>query len=329
MAQNNEGGIQYVVYGHRLLAFAAFRFPYAPFSFSSKDYLNRVAEGSHNVDPSGNFSIEVLRGALRSHYGLDLPNIRQEGVSDVVADVTDMEGFICNKQAHWFAIRRVNGRFWNLNSMKEQPEIISHFNLAKDIQRLQDDGYSVFVVPFGLPPACTSEAQRSRGKPEFWWREKDLVKGKGRAAVNGATDPWKGVGSGQRLDGQRAGGLSHHDFDTMTEEEMLQMALAASMESVVASSKDALPTLTEEPPAGSESVRIQFRLPGGGRAVRRFLITDQVRMLYSFVDGEAKDGQGRSLELRFGFPPKDLLPLANKTIEEASLAGENIQCRWL
>ena len=30
MAQNNEGGIQYVVYGHRLLAFAAYRFPYAP-----------------------------------------------------------------------------------------------------------------------------------------------------------------------------------------------------------------------------------------------------------------------------------------------------------
>jgi hypothetical protein len=25
---------------------------------SSKDYLNRIAEGSGNVDPSGNFSIE-------------------------------------------------------------------------------------------------------------------------------------------------------------------------------------------------------------------------------------------------------------------------------
>jgi Ataxin-3 len=280
------------------------------------------------VDPSGNFSIEVLRGALRSHYGLDLPNIRQEGVSEAVADVTHMEGFICNKQAHWFAIRLINGRFWNLNSMKEQPEIISHFNLAKEIQSLQDDGYSVFVVPFGLPPACTSEAQRSRGKPEFWWRELDFVKGKGRTAVNGATDPWKGVGSGQRLDGL-GGGHSNYDYDAMTEEEMLQMALAASMESVFASAKDALPILTEEPPAGPESVRIQFRLPSGGRAVRRFLITDQVRMLYSFVNSEAKDGQGRIVELRFGFPPKDLEPLANKTIGETSLSGENIQCRWL
>jgi ataxin-3 len=294
---------------------------------SSKDYLNRVAEGSHNVDQSGNFSIEVLRAVLRSQYGLDLPNIRQEGILDVVADVTQMEGFICNKQAHWFAIRLINGRFWNLNSMKEQPEIISHFNLAKEIQSLQDDGYSVFVVPFGLPPPCTSAAQRSRGKPEFWWRELDLVNGKGSASINGSTDPWKGVGAGQRLDGRA--GLSNHDLDDLTEDEMLQMALAASMDPAVAPAKDALPALAEEPPAGSQTVRIQFRLPGGGRAVRRFLTADPVKMLYSFVDHEAKDGQGRNLELRFGFPPKDLLPQANKTIGETSLAGENIQCRWL
>jgi Ataxin-3 len=297
------------------------------FVFSSKDYRNRVAEGSHNVDQSGNFSIEVLRAALRSHYGLELPSIRQAGVAEGVGDVTQMEGFICNKQAHWFAIRLINGRFWNLNSTKEQPEIISHFNLAKDIQSLVADGYSVFVVPTGLPAPCISKAQRGRGKPEFWWREHDLVKGKGRAAINGATDPWKDVGSGQRLDGRA--GSSNNDLGDMTEDEMLQMALAASLDTTVGTAKDALPVLTAEPPAGSDSVRIQFRLPGGNRAVRRFLIADQVKMLYSFVNSEAKDGLGRNLELRFGFPPKDLLPLANKTIGDVSLAGENIQCRWL
>lgn len=294
---------------------------------SSKDYLNRVAEGSHNVDPSGNFSIEVLRAALRSQYGLDLPNIRQEGVSEIVADITDMEGFICNKEAHWFAIRRINGRFWNLNSMKEQPEIISHFKLAKEIQDLQNDGYSVFVVPFGLPEPCASKVQRSRGKPEFWWREEDLVKGKGRSAINGATDPWKNVGSGQRLDGA-SGSIS---LDNLTEEEMLQMALAASMESGgVVSSHEALPSLTEEPPVGSDSaVRIQFRLPNGGRAVRRFLSTESVKMLYSFVESESRESQGKKIELRFGFPPKDLQSHASKSIGEAALAGENIQCRWI
>ena len=53
MAQNEEGGT------------------------SSKDYLKRVAEGSGNVDESGNFSIEVLRSALMTMFNLQLPNIRQ------------------------------------------------------------------------------------------------------------------------------------------------------------------------------------------------------------------------------------------------------------
>jgi ataxin-3 len=98
-----------------------------------------VAEGSGNVDPSGNFSIEVLRSALKVEYDLDLPNIRQESIGDF-GDVTEMEGFICNKTAHWFAIRKINGRFWNLNSMEERPQIISHFKLATEIAGFQDSG---------------------------------------------------------------------------------------------------------------------------------------------------------------------------------------------
>lgn len=283
------------------------------------------------MDPSGNFSIEVLRAALKTQYGLDLPNIAQEGVLDSVGDVTHMDGFICNREAHWFAIRKINGRFWNLNSMAERPQIISHFKLATEIQEFQSSGYSVFCVPFGLPDPCTSKLQRSRGKPQFWWKEEDLVQGKGSTAINGATDPWKDVGSGLRLDGQSATSSSSSDqFAGLTEEEQIQMAIAASMEQAAASTTDILPPLTAEPAAGTEgAVRIQFRLPSGGRAVRRFLQTDSVKLLYSFVDEEAKDGQGRKLELKAGFPPKDVQALIDKTVGEASLAGESIQCRWL
>jgi ataxin-3 len=296
------------------------------------DYRNRVAEGSGNVDPSGNFSIEVLRAALRSQYSLDLPSIGQDGVLESVGDVTHINGFICNKEAHWFAIRMINGRFWNLNSMKDQPQIIGHFKLAAEIQELKNSGYSVFCVPFGLPEPCTSKAQRSRGKPQFWWKEEDLVQGKGSRAINGANDPWKDVGSGMRLDGGRAtSSNSSNDYAGLTEEEQMQMAIAASMEPVAAApANDIMPPLTEEPAGGTEgAVRIQFRLPGGGRAVRRFLKSDPVKLLYSYVNHEATDGQGRKLELKSGFPPKDVQAVADKTIGEASLAGESIQCRWL
>ena len=60
MAQNNEGGTK------------------------SKDYLKRQAEGSGNVDDSGNFSIEVLRSAVMNRFGLEFPNIRQQGVGDKI-----------------------------------------------------------------------------------------------------------------------------------------------------------------------------------------------------------------------------------------------------
>lgn len=69
MAQNDEGGT------------------------SSKDYLKRVAEGSGNVDESGNFSIEVLRSALLSRFNLELPNIQQKGVGDK-NEITELEGFV-------------------------------------------------------------------------------------------------------------------------------------------------------------------------------------------------------------------------------------------
>eukprot|EP00980_Cylindrotheca_fusiformis_P030211 scaffold24535_cov186-Cylindrotheca_fusiformis.AAC.5 len=294
MAQNNEGGI------------------------TSKDYLNRVAEGSANVDSSGNFSIEVLRAALQRHYGLDLPNIRQEGTMDAIGDITNVEGFICNKEAHWFAIRKINERYWNLDSMEEQPKLISHFRLAAEMQALQDSGYSVFFVVNGLPPPCTSKEQQTRGLPECWWKEEDLVKGKGSSATTGASFP----GSGVRLDGRRG---NSNGIGDLSEEEMLQMALAASMERPVTKK---VVELTPEPAADAAGVvRIQFRLPSGDRCVRRFLASDPVEMISLFVEDVSKDGQGRRAELRFGFPPRDLQTVVDKTIGEASLNGESIQCR--
>jgi hypothetical protein len=87
--------------------------------------------------------------------------------------------------------------------------------------------------------------------PEYWWKEDDLVKGKGDA-ITAATDPWRDVGSGMRLDGKS----TMNTIEGLTEEEMLQMALAASMEPTSVPEKVAL---TPEPPAGTAgAVRIQF-----------------------------------------------------------------------
>lgn len=152
--------------------------------------------------------------------------------------------------------------------------------------------------------------------------------------MTGATDPWRDVGSGMRLDGGRMN-LESNNIEGLTEEEMLQMALAASLDPSPASSApmeaEQTVELTAEPPAGAPgTTRIQFRLPNGKRIVRRFLENDLVGMVYAFVENEAHDNGagGKRLDLRSGFPPKDLQTVRNKTIAEAKLSGEAVQCRY-
>lgn len=114
----------------------------------------------------------------------------------------------------------------------------------------------------------------------------------------------------------------------MTEEEMLAMALSASLEPTAAPEEQI--TLTAEPGKGTpDAASIQFRMPNGSRSVRRFLKSDPVGMVYAYVDSQSNDGRGRKLELRAGFPPKDLQPLKSKTIQDANLSGESVQCRFV
>ena len=263
-------------------------------------------------------------------------------------EVTNFDGFICNRESHWFAIRKINGNFWNLNSTKERPELISHFRLAAEIELLQRSGYSVFCVVEigGLPQPCTanSEAEiHSRGLPQFWWREGDLMSGQGN---KGFVDVWSNVGTGMRLDGKSrstssGSGNSNSNnsnnpssianIEGLTEEEMLQMAMAASMQEL---DKDIVPTSKEtydiqpEPSVDAPgSMRIQFRLPTGKRQERRFDKNEKVGVLFTFVR-DCCPSEGKTLELRAGFPPKDLSTIMGDTLETSKLSGEAVQCRY-
>ncbi|KAK1749026.1 hypothetical protein QTG54_000965 [Skeletonema marinoi] len=114
-----------------------------------------------------------------------------------------------------------------------------------------------------------------QGLPKYWWKEEDLLKGKTNAMTR-ADDPWKDVGSGRRLDGGKkssvGAGQQSKPISEMSEEEMLQMAMEASLEQAPQNNVVSYP-LTDEPAVG---VKIQFRMPDGTRAVRKFLESDVV-----------------------------------------------------
>lgn len=319
MSQGNEGGVQ------------------------SKDYINRIAEGSGNVDESGNFSIEVLRSALLSNFDLTLANALQETIR--TQEITSFDGFICNRASHWFAIRKINDRFWNLNSTAEKPELISHFRLAAEIELLQQSGYSVFVVmEVGrLPhPATTREEADARGSDGSWWSESELINGTAKGVhVNHWTRD--NVGTGMRLDGKSAAMAAVEtaipitngvlNLDAMTEEEMLQMALQASVEQESqkqrgGSEEEDVELPLEPSPDVDGVVRLQFRLPDGKKVQRRFMKDDSTKLLKTFVLESCATSQGgRALELLAGFPPK--IVSFEESIESAKLSGEQIQCRFI
>jgi Ataxin-3 len=128
---------------------------------------------SANVDAQGNFSIQVLKAALQSMYDLQLPHL---ATIDKSIDITCLQGFICHKSDHWFAIRCIGGRFWNLNSMVEIPTPISHFRLATELHQWSSsqDGYTIFAIQQGLPPAGGKPAIKAEKSHGAYHRMEDL-----------------------------------------------------------------------------------------------------------------------------------------------------------
>ncbi|KAF2072020.1 hypothetical protein CYY_006654 [Polysphondylium violaceum] len=118
--------------------------------FETKDFLKFVAEDSGNVADDGNYSIQVLEKALSS-FGLTCNNINKKEFSEVIKNPLNEEAFICNLSAHWFTLRKVNGNWFNLNSLLKTPEFLSNFYISLFLETLRTDGWTVFVVRGSFP----------------------------------------------------------------------------------------------------------------------------------------------------------------------------------
>lgn len=275
--------------------------------YDAEERRIRMREGSHYVDDSGNFSIEVLKVAIEQKLGVALLTTANG------KEITTFQGFLCHKSDHWFAIRTIGGRFWNLNSTLERPDVVSHFTLGSEMEVCREQGYTVFFIQSGLPEGSIKLPQGTGN----WHRMSDLLKGR-----SSEPDPWENLsGKGQRLDGGRAE-ASAANIEHLSEDELFQMALQQSLVS-----QEAKVDVPPEPASDTPNVvRIQFRLPSQSRVVRRFLNTDTVANVYAFCESL---NSSQPLYLQYGFPPKDLGPLKEKTISEANLANETIQGRNL
>lgn len=158
------------------------------------DAMKFLAERSGNVDESGNFSIQVLRAALQQSHAIELISWTADK-GNHSTEMTAERGFIVNRSSHWFTIRKIKNRWWNLNSTLEQPEAITEFYLTAFLSQLIGDGYTVFQAKGNVPVAGVKPFGSSSTVSIKWYSEKDLVSKSGPAAEAATSFP----GEGRRL----------------------------------------------------------------------------------------------------------------------------------
>lgn len=106
---------------------------------SEEDVESMSTRGSLNVSNDGDFSLQVLARALNS-WGLKCDRVKMEDIMALLQDTETEKAFICHLRNHWFCIRRVDGQWYNLNSLNKHPIRVSDFYLDAYLGSLDEQG---------------------------------------------------------------------------------------------------------------------------------------------------------------------------------------------
>ena len=160
--------------------------------------------------------------------------------------------FICHLQDHWFCIRKVNGEWYNFDSLYPAPEHLSKFYLSAYLDSLKDSGWSIFLVRGNFPKewsVASSEASNGFGQ---WLLPEDAERI--TKSCNIASRTQKGVGQQQQQQQQLSDPYIQYDDGQMLfddEDEDLKAAIAASL--MESSQPAAATTASETQPGSSEN----------------------------------------------------------------------------
>ena len=121
-------------------------------NIDSEEYLDFMQQPSTNFDDSGYFSIQVLYQAIQT-WNLQMIPFNSQAAEQSRKEPTRESAYICNQQNHWLTIRKLGKQWFNLNSLKACPELISDTYLQLLLEQLRTEGYSIFIIS-GTLPSC-------------------------------------------------------------------------------------------------------------------------------------------------------------------------------
>lgn len=70
-------------------------------------------------------------------------------------------------------------------------------------------------------------------------------------------------------------------------------------------------------------------MPDGSRLTRRFVKTDPLAMVWSFVKDQVPEARERAFELRTAFPPRVVAYNDTLSIQDGKLENASLMVKWL
>lgn len=113
-----------------------------------------------------NGCLQVLQKALEV-WDLQVIPLHSPVAEPAQVDPELENAFICHLQDHWFCIRKVNGEWYNFDSLYAAPEPLSRFYLSAYLDTLKGFGWSIFLVRGNFPKECpmtSGEASNGYGQ---------------------------------------------------------------------------------------------------------------------------------------------------------------------
>ena len=107
---------------------------------------------------SGDFSANVLQAALERAWNLSCSDTRSPEKKATVANATAEDGFLCNLEDHWIALRKIDGSWWNLNSLEDAPQYLSDLYLGVFLKQLEVEGWTIYVVQGAFPASSLNRS---------------------------------------------------------------------------------------------------------------------------------------------------------------------------
>ncbi|KAL5709252.1 hypothetical protein ACHQM5_019963 [Ranunculus cassubicifolius] len=139
------------------------------------DFYRFASEESHNVSMGGDFSIQVLQKALEV-WDLQVIPLNSPVAEQAQIDPAHENAFICHLEDHWFSIRKVNGEWYNFDSLYAAPEHLSMFYLSAYLDSLKGSGWSIFIVRGNFPKECPMSSSESSNGYGQWLLPEDALR---------------------------------------------------------------------------------------------------------------------------------------------------------